>query len=508
MSLVACSAPEPVDSATAASFFFLDSTRTARHPELGRLAGPAARYADPAITERIEVAGPWRFGLGDPANGLRVNYDRKPALDTLVGLPHRIDRPDWPFWYERTIFVGADSYLLANGDDGVQCFADGRLLTPELGIFFHLPAGPDSVRLTLRVLNNALQGGLRRVSLIPAAAFEQYRTARRLDLLSRQLLFLAQRDAASIRTPRWEVLAGALRSADPDSLEALLATFSAPRPPRVPDLPLEPAAADTSFSFTAWGDSQGGWATFVELVRGMAAGDDAFSIGLGDLVAEGCDARQWEAFAQCLQPLLADRPVFPVVGNHDYDGYYNDLNPRLYREVVLGDTTRPTYFAWSYGGAYFLALDPNASFPLGIEGAQRTWLFDQLDAPAWRAASWRFILLHQPPYAQGWPDYHGDGFIRRLVDSLAEAKRIDFVLSGHAHDYERLTRRYGDQRTHFFVLGGAGGGLEPPESSAFPAMDTIVKEHHFARFQLSPDRVAVTVYGLDGRSIDHWAVEK
>jgi hypothetical protein len=509
--LFACStpesnAPEPPGFAAAAPFFFLDSLRVTRFPELGRLAALAARYADPAIGDASDITGPWHFGLGHPAHGLRAGYDRRPAFDTLVELPHRINRPDWPFWYERTILIEEDSYLLADGDDGVQCFLDGRRLTPQLGTFFHLAPSPDSISITLRVLNNALQGGLRRVRLVPATRFAQYRRERRLDHLARQLLFLAQRDAQRFTAADWAELGEVLSSEDPDRLADQLAEFSALQPTRLPVLPLDSAETDTAFSFTAWGDSQGGWATFVELTQQMTGGGDVFSIGLGDLVAEGCDERQWQAFAQCLQPLLAEHPVFPIVGNHDYDGYYNDLTPLRYRQVVLGDTTRPAYFAWTYGGASFLALDPNEAFPLGITGTQRAWLFDQLDSPGWRAATWRFLLIHQPPYAQGWPGYHGDDFIRQIVDSLAEAKQIDFVLSGHAHDYERLTKTYGTQRTHFFVLGGAGGGLEPPASSAYPRMDTIVKQHHFARFAITPRAVRISVYGLAGELLDQYQV--
>jgi len=509
--LIACSipeskAPEPLDSAATAPFFFLDSPRVTRFPELGRLAALAARHAYPTISDASDITEPWYFGFGHPAHGLQAGFDRRPALDTLVELPHLVNRPDWPFWYERTVLIEEDSYLLADGDDGVQCFIDGKRLTPELGNFFHLTPTPDSTSITLRVLNNALRGGLRRVRLVPATSFVRYRRERRRDHLAQQLLFLAQRDARLFTAADWTALEAALSSEEPDRLADQLAAYSALHPARLPALPLNSAETDTTFSFTAWGDSQGGWATFVELTRQMTGGGDVFSIGLGDLVAEGSDERQWQAFVQCLQPLLAEHPVFPIAGNHDYDGYYDDLTPLLYRQVILGDPTRPAYFAWTYGGASFLALDPNETFPLGITGAQRDWLFEQLDSPGWREATWRFLLIHQPPYAQGWPEYHGDDFIRQMVDTLAEAKQIDFVLSGHAHDYERLTKTYGTQRTHFFVLGGAGGGLEPPESSAYPRMDAIVKQHHFARFAITPRAVRVSVYGLAGELLDQYQV--
>jgi len=455
-----------------------------------------------------ELDGPWQWALGDPANGLRVDYSHRPDLDSLVRLPHRVDRPDWPFWYERKLFLSSGSYLFADGDDGVQCFVDGQLQEPVMGNYFFIPAQADSVRVTLRVLNNAMAGGLRKVALIAPEAFHRFLEERDRWLLVRQLLYVAKQYAVRNDQAQWERLSQTLAGGDPDAMKALIATY----PPLIwphlrKNLP-DTTEAGSFFAFTAWGDSQGGWRTFASLVRLMASGPGRFSIGLGDLVANGVDEHQWLSFTQCLQPLLEKQPVFSVAGNHDYDGYYNSLDPLLYRKYVLADTLRPTFFSWRYGGAYFLTLDPNGSFPLGIDDAQRAWMEEEMNSPEWEAADWRFLLIHQPPYSQGWPGYHGDAFMRRIVDSLAAPERIDFVLSGHSHDYERQNKVYGRQRTHFFVLGGAGGGLEPPESSDLPKMDTVIKAHHYAQFKVGSGQVSVTAFGRDGRVLDTLLVTK
>ena len=259
---------------------------------------------------------------------------------------------------------------------------------------------------------------------------------------------------------------------------------------------------EDTFTFTAWGDSQGGWDVFSSLIAGMTADSVAFSIGLGDLVSHGAQEEQWLAFVMCLQPLLGKMPVFAVAGNHDYDGYYNDLHPSLYYQYTGREPSEPSYFAWQYGGAYFLALDPNQNFPLAFDDEQIRWMLEHMNSEEWRSANWRFVMLHQPPYSQGWPGYHGDDFVREMVDSLAAPKKIDVVLSAHSHNYERLVKRYGDHETQFFVLGGAGGGLEPPESSEYPQMDRVIKAHHYARFEVSSERIKMTIRGLDGEILD------
>ncbi len=94
------------------------------------------------------------------------------------------------------------------------------------------------------------------------------------------------------------------------------------------------------------------------------------------------------------------------------------------------------------------------------------------------------------------------------VRGLAASKQIDFVLTGHSHNYERLTKTYGDQQTHFLVLGGAGGGLEPPESSPQPEMDRVIKEHHYARFQVNPDEIQAAIIGLDDQVLEAITFQK
>ncbi len=55
------------------------------------------------------------------------------------------------------------------------------------------------------------------------------------------------------------------------------------------------------------------------------------------------------------------------------------------------------------------------------------------------------------------------------------------------------------------VLGGAGGGLEPPESSDYPVMDRVIKQHHVAVFSVAPGVVDVEIVGLDGAELDRWS---
>ncbi|MCB0664119.1 MAG: hypothetical protein KDC24_15345, partial [Saprospiraceae bacterium] len=76
-------------------------------------------------------------------------------------------------------------------------------------------------------------------------------------------------------------------------------------------------------------------------------------------------------------------------------------------------------------------------------------------------------------------------------------------LSGHTHDYERLEKQYGNQKTHFVITGGGGGGIEPLGSvSDYPQMDTLLKTHHYCRFEIDYNHCRMEVYNQEGTVID------
>ena len=495
-------------------YFFLDSTDLIEKPWLFKFCAIAESFHVEQPTFERELNEDWHFALGNPVNGLKVNIKQKPTLDTIVNLPHCINQPNWPFWYERKMLISEDTYFYVNGDDGVQCFADEELLKPltanytdcspieakmklSLGEYFLIRGRADSILITVRVLNNALKGGLQAMRIVNADSLKAFKEKKTFARMSQELIFDAYQNYSSYSFEDFQEIEEMILSWKRGTKYIFDYTEDVEiKPPFSKKL-----TQNEALSFTAWGDSQGGWRTFAQLSKQMSSKGD-LSIGLGDFVANGSDENQWQSFEFCMN--IIDKTVFCIPGNHDYDGYYNDLDPRLYKMHNGIWKEDPTYFSWSNNKAFFLALDPNESFPLGINSTQRDWMNEQMSSHEWEAADWRFILIHQPPYSQGWSGYHGDEFIRNIIDSLAEEKRIDFVLSGHNHNYERLTRTYGKQKTHFLVLGGAGGELELPESSVYPQMDTVIKQHHYAYFEMMENDFRVIIYGLEERELDRF----
>ncbi|HMP32217.1 MAG TPA: metallophosphoesterase, partial [Saprospiraceae bacterium] len=254
--------------------------------------------------------------------------------------------------------------------------------------------------------------------------------------------------------------------------------------------------------------SQSGWSTFQDIINQMIKHDDDFSIGLGDFVNDGFNTEEWAKFCNTIEPLVNKNPLFTLPGNHDYDGYYDQLFPKNYYLHTRTPIEKPTYYSFIKNDCYFIALDPNKNFPLAIDPEQKKWLAKEVNKKQFKNALWKFLLIHQPPYAQGWSGYEGDYFIRALLDEFALRQTIDFVLSGHNHNYERKLDHNDEHQICYIISGGAGGGLESePQSYTFP-MDKIVKKHHYCRMQVDKTNAILTVYGLDGSVLDHLKISK
>jgi len=532
----------------------------------------------------------WRFGLGDSTRGLTVSASAMPTDTEPVTLRHRLLTPSMPMWYARELSVGEPLIMRVSADDGAQVYVDGRRLYQNSPYTYLLKPASDPQEVRIRVLNNAVFGGLNSVRLYRAEAFADYRAKQRLrgrvdtlvaklahwQMPNRRVAQLVGRavaepspshvDAAEAQFCAWPwMVAGPLVQAPrhgvrsivwetdcpgashlqwgtaPDALErrvpaadsaevyeavlrdlpagrtiyyrihagstrSRIFRLEAPRTAEGGSTELAPA----SFSFTAWGDPQNGWPVFRQVIHALRDEPQAFSIGLGDYVSNGSVARSWYEFWRTLQPLGARVPIHLVAGNHDYDGFYDDLHPKHFARYVRNGPHRG-FKAWTYGNARFVALDPNENFPVYIEpgSTQHRWLRRELRSPAWHEATWRFLLVHQPPYAEMSAAWDGYRTIRALTDTLVGAHEIDFVLSGHNHDYERWSRTVDGHTTHYLTLGGAGGGLTGPTRTDWPRVDVTALRHHYGAFTVHGDTVRFRAVPADrGELLDAFTAVK
>jgi len=527
---------------------------------------------DPDFPKGVALNGPWQFVQGTAEKLTRTADPHWTEAEEVV-LPNRVDLPNTALWYRLVLQESVPpSVLSLHADDGAQAFLQGRQLLRVSDDKFWIAAFEGDT-LDIRVLNNAMAGGLAKAMIVEKSAFEDWQKRvkhqRKLEALVTHASKIdsppndfLQKVLECVQSPSDEKLQEALavighlpylsRPVLMESPDGLVYQWLGTRPGaaslwagKTPDLltfnreinseglifrlkvsdlpegevfglrqneteteifptPLLVGSPDTtSFSFNFWADSQGGWQVFSQLMKNTLVYNDSFSIGAGDLVANGADSVQWKNLLGSLGEAGGRFPFYLVPGNHDYDGYYDDLVPRNFSKYVVTPSGK-NYFSWQYGNCAFIAIDPNNSFPIGFhQGEQYEWFLNEIQSEQWKQATWHFVVLHQPPFSQGWPGYHGDQVVRDLLTPYYQNADVDFVIAGHTHDYERLTKTISGKKVNFLIVGGGGGGLEPGnEMSDYPVMDTVIRRHHLARMYVAGDSIHLEVRGIDDQIID------
>jgi acid phosphatase type 7 len=170
-------------------------------------------------------------------------------------------------------------------------------------------------------------------------------------------------------------------------------------------------------------------------------------------------------------PLLRSVPFYTVIANHDVpdkdaDGheiadfkrnpdalaYYTAMHLPLngpetpaYQTPVMGPTgaidtfrgcagprfPRMANYSFDYGDVHFQCLDSNRYVDPNDARLQR-WIAADL---ANTDAIWRFVIFHHPPFNVGAEHYEAQHM--RVLAPLFESHQVDFVLSGHEHNYQR-----------------------------------------------------------------------
>lgn len=271
------------------------------------------------------------------------------------------------------------------------------------------------------------------------------------------------------------------------------------------------ASPDRAFTFVVIGDTQTNGAVAKRVSDLAWMHRPNLAVHAGDLVDAGTAKRDWtDTFFPSMQPLLGRVPLMPVLGNHEQDA------KNYYDYMSLPEPER--WYSFEYGNAEFFMIDGNRS--LADQSAQLNWLEQALRDSR---ATWRFAVLHQPPYTSDSNDYgdtqvttstRGDLNVRNIV-ALLERYGIDICFSGHVHDYERTfpiregkVTPYEEGGVIYVTAAGGGGPLEEFDGTNTWFGHKKARYHHLVYVAIHGQHLEFQAIDEEGRLFDTMVLEK
>jgi acid phosphatase type 7 len=249
--------------------------------------------------------------------------------------------------------------------------------------------------------------------------------------------------------------------------------------------------ADT-LSFVALGDSRSSHDVLGQLMEAADVRQPRMYLFTGDFVSLGNNLAEWAGFFDGASPVVQDRPLVPVHGNHE-----------LFAEAYFAQVAAPgneEWFSMDLGPVHLAVLNDSRGGDDLEE--QAAWLDADL-----AAAESPFLVVshHYPPYSSG---NHGSNVtIRSQLAPIFDAHGVQLVINGHDHGYERTLPLRDDQvqdepgtGTVYVVSGGAGAPLYGFDGDWFTAHTESA--FHYCLFEVTQDRLNMSVYRLDGSLMD------
>ena len=262
-------------------------------------------------------------------------------------------------------------------------------------------------------------------------------------------------------------------------------------------------------SFVVFGDCGFNNSTQDNIAAQMAAQPVDFGLVVGDVDQYSGNDYDNNYFKH-YKNTLADKCYFTAIGNHDIltnntnytDAFYLPHNNPASSEL---------YYSFTWGNAKFIALDGNISYTSG--SAQYTWLENELKC---NTSEWLVVFFHQPPWTNAWDIswyipltpfymYVGNTDMRTSIVPLFEQYHVDFVLNGHAHDYQSGSYH----GVHYLIAGG--GGTSTPDMNVTNAAPDIQFEddvNNYMMFSINGDTIKYHAYNLSGTVIDSLSLNK
>lgn len=253
--------------------------------------------------------------------------------------------------------------------------------------------------------------------------------------------------------------------------------------------------------------------------------DAQFFINMGDLVDNGQDHYQWNAWFDVVGDMIARIPVVTLLGNHEtYDKDWKVRMPEAYLHLfALPRIDREKYqnqfYSFDYGDVHFVVLNTQsqelADFEPSLDEDEVAWFKEDM---AKTTKKWKIVLMHKDPLQYGFanrPQPREEGFSPegRLWMPLFDQYGVDAVLSAHLHTYRdrgHIRNFQRDESGPLYLITGVAGNVQYPGLWKQHSLDEYVapqpETDNYMTLEATDDSLTFRSFLPDGQLLEEKSI--
>lgn len=253
--------------------------------------------------------------------------------------------------------------------------------------------------------------------------------------------------------------------------------------------------------------------------------DTQFFINMGDLVDNGQDHYQWNAWFDVVGDMIARIPVVPLLGNHEtYDKDWKVRMPEAYLHLfalprIDMEKYQNQFYSFDYGDVHFVVLNTQsqelADFEPSLDEDEVAWFKEDM---AKTTKKWKIVLMHKDPLQYGFanrPQPREEGFSPegRLWMPLFDQYGVDAVLSAHLHTYRdrgHIRNFQRDESGPLYLITGVAGNVQYPGLWKQHSLDEYVapqpETDNYMTLEATDDSLTFRSFLPDGQLLEEKSI--
>ncbi|GAB3931362.1 discoidin domain-containing protein [Kribbella albertanoniae] len=200
-------------------------------------------------------------------------------------------------------------------------------------------------------------------------------------------------------------------------------------------------------------------------------------------------AKTWGRFKSITKPSAGNHESYAEPAFSGYEGYFG----------AIAKPQGKRYYSWDKGNWHFVALDSNDFVSGGSSSTQMAWLKADLAATNKGCIA---TYYHHPRWSTGERGSIGNAALWKVMTD----NKVDLVLNGHDHHYERFYPLNGDGQRDpngtVEIIGGMAGAspydLGPAESITAKRLST----YGVLKLNMTDNSFTSTLLGLNNEVLD------